>query len=180
MMKGSFSPAPPRRCKSLSALAAGVIGFSFVVLAIAPRVAAPPDEPLLTYMSFVMAIVAVIVAMIFPGILVRNQRQSILAGKPTLRAGSVGGPPEAEREFGPLVAGYQTALIIRSAILEGAAFFCLISYLIEGQTLSLIGAGVLLLFLLSGFPTQSRIEDAMVNERATIEQLRQMEPTDAR
>jgi hypothetical protein len=167
----------------VGALAAGVVAFAIVALAIAPRQAAPPAaQSLLTYMSLAMAIVAVIAAMVVPRIVVRNQRQAILGGTPTLRAGSIGGPPlpEAEHEFGPLVAGYQTALIVRSAILEGAAFFCLISYVIEGQALSLIGAGVLLLFLLSGFPTESRIEDAIQNERATIQQLRQMEPTHAR
>jgi len=167
----------------VGALAVGVVVFSLVVLAIASRQAGPPpDEPLLTYMSLVMALVALVVATLFPGVVKRSQRQAILAGEPTPQVGSIGGRPlpEAEPELGPLVAGFRSALIIRSAILEGAAFFCLISYLLERQTLSLVGAGVLLLFLLGGYPTQSNVEDAMANERATIEQLRQTEPSDAR
>jgi hypothetical protein len=167
----------------VGALAGGVLSFLCVVLVLGQQQAGPPlGESMLTYMSVVTAIVALVVAMIFPGIVIRGQRQAILAGKPTLKAGSIGGPPlpEAERELGPLVAGYQTALIVRSAILEGPAFFCLMAYLLERQTLSLVGAGMLLVFLLGGFPTRSKVEDAIVSERTTIEQFRQLGSTDAR
>jgi hypothetical protein len=157
----------------VGALAGGVLSFFCVVLVLGQQQPGPPpDEPMLTYMSIVTAFVAIAVAMIFPGVVIRNQRQSIQAGKSK--------PPEAARELGPLVAGYQTALIIRSAILEGAAFFCLVAYMLERQTLSLFGAGMLLVFLLGGFPTRSKLEDVIENERTTIEQLRQMGPTDAR
>jgi drug/metabolite transporter (DMT)-like permease len=167
----------------VGALAGGVLSFFGVALVLTQQQAGPlPAEPMLTYIAIVGAFVALVMAMIFPGIVIRNQRQAILAGKPTLKAGSIGGPPlpEAERELGPLVAGYQTALIIRGALLEGAASFCLVAYLLEGQSLGLVGAGVLLLFLLGAFPTRSKVEDAIEGERTTIEQLRQMEPTDAR
>jgi hypothetical protein len=78
------------------------------------------------------------------------------------------------------VNGYQSALIIRSALLEGAAFFCLVAYMLEHNALSLAGAGMMLLFMLFGFPTRSKVEEAIETERTTIEQLRQMGPTDVR
>ncbi|MEX2093677.1 MAG: hypothetical protein WD971_13420 [Pirellulales bacterium] len=167
----------------VGALAGGVLSFFGVVLMFGQQQAGPPpDEPMLTYMSVVTAFVALVMAIFFPGVVLRSQRQAMLAGTPPLEAGSIGGPPlpEAERELGPLVVGYQTALIVRCALLEGAAFFCLTAYLLERQTLSLVAAGMMLLFLLGGFPTRSKVEDAVESERTTIEQLRQMGPTDAR
>mgnify|MGYP001260938337 FL=1 len=157
----------------VGALAGGVLSFLGVVLVLGQQQPGPPpDQPMLTYMSIVATFVAIVMAMIIPGVVIRNQRQAILAGKPK--------PPEAARELGPLVAGYQTAIIIRRALVEGAAFFCLVAYMLERQSLSLVGAGVLLVFLLGGFPTRSKLEDAIENERTTIEQLRQMGPIDAR
>lgn len=167
----------------VGALAGGVVMFFVAVLAITsgnpPK---PPDTPMLSYMALAAAPAAILVAMFFPGFVLRSQRQAMLAGQPTLQAGSTGGRPlpEAEQKLMPFVGGYQTALIIRSAILEGAAFFCLVAYMIEGQTWSLVGAGVLLLFILTGVPTRSRIEDAVERERRAIEELRQMQMIDAR
>lgn len=167
----------------VGALAAGVVMFFLVVLVMTvgnpPQ---PPDVPMLSYMSLAAAPAAILVALLFPGIVQRSQRQAILDGKPTLKAGPVGGPPlpAAEEKLMPFVGGYQTALIIRSAILEGAAFFCLIAYTIEGQTWSLVGAVVLLLFVLAGVPTRSRVEDAVEREQRAIEEARQLRAIDAR
>jgi hypothetical protein len=161
----------------VGALAAGVLLFLGVVLVITRELdGPPPDVPLLTYMSVGFAVGALVAAMVVPRLVVRGQRNALVAGKSGFQAGSIGGPslPEAARTLGPLVAGYQTALIIRSAILEGAAFFCVIAYLIERRTPSLVAAGVLVLFLLSGFPTRGRIEEAIERERTEVEQLRQL------
>jgi len=166
----------------VGALAAGVVSFLVVVLVLAQQQPGPPpNEPRITYIAVVVAFVAFIVALIFPGIILRSQRQAILAGNPAPQAGSPGAPPlGTARDLGPLVAGYQTSLIIRSALLEGAAFFCLVAYMLERQTLSLVVAGVMLLFLLSKFPSRSKLEGAIENEWTTIEQFRQMGRTDAR
>jgi hypothetical protein len=161
----------------VGALAAGVILFGGIVLALRPlQGGAPLDGSLLTYMAAGAAFMALVAAMVIPSVLLRSQRQAIVAGTSTLVAGSIGGEPlpEAHRELGPLVAVYQTCLIIRSAILEGAAFFALVAYQLEQQPLSLAAAGMLLLFLLAKFPTRSKVEDAIESERTTIAQLRQM------
>ena len=50
---------------------------------------------------------------------------------------------------------FQTELIIRSALLEGAGFFCLIALMIEHNYLALVGAGTCLLFLFLIFPQES-------------------------
>jgi hypothetical protein len=167
----------------VGSLAAGVVMFSAVTLVLATQQPKPvADTPLLTYMSIVAAPVAILAALTIPGFLVRSQRQPILAGKPTLRAGSIGGSPlpEAEQSLGPYIGGYQTALIVRSAILEGAAFFSLMAFMLEGQTASLVAVGVLFLFILSGVPTRSRVEEAIERQRRTVDEMRQMRAIDAR
>jgi hypothetical protein len=167
----------------VAAMAAGVIIFFGIVVAIADmQPGPPPDEPRLTYIAIVAAFAALIVAIVFPGIVQRSQRQAILAGKstPLACANALKSLPEDVRELAPLVNGYQSALIIRSALLEGAAFFCLVAYMLEHNALSLAGAGMMLLFMLFGFPTRSKVEEAIETERTTIEQLRQMGPTDVR
>jgi hypothetical protein len=167
----------------VGALAGGVVMFFVAVLVItSDNPPKPPDTPILSYMAVAAALAAILVATLFPGLVLRSQRQAILNGKPALEAGPKGGQPlsEAEQQLMPFLGGYQTALIIRSAILEGAAFFCLIAYMQEGQLWSLVCAGVLLLFVLAGMPTRSRVEDAVERERRAIEELRQMQMIDAR
>ena len=53
---------------------------------------------------------------------------------------------------------FQQKTIIEAALVEGATFFVLISFMIAGQWWSLAVAGVLLLFLIVPFPTYDRVE----------------------
>jgi len=50
---------------------------------------------------------------------------------------------------------FQTELIIRSALLEGAGFFCLIERMIEKNGWALIEVVVCLFFLVLNFPKES-------------------------
>lgn len=47
-----------------------------------------------------------------------------------------------------------TERIIRCAILEGSAFFCLIAWMIEGSYWAIIGAGICLFLLVLNFPRE--------------------------
>lgn len=167
----------------VGALAAGIVSFFVIVLAITtsnpPK---PPDTPMLSYMAVVAAAVACVAAMFIPGIVLRSQRQAILNRRPALETDRRGGQPvsEAERNLMPYVHGCQTALIIRSAILEGAAFFCLIAYMQEGLNWGVICAFVLLLIILAGMPTRSRVEETIEREQRAVEELRLMGAVDAR
>ncbi len=167
----------------VGALAWGIVSFLVVVLFLVPGAQGPPpDSAFMTYLSVVVALASLIAALIVPGIVLRSHRQGFVAGNSPIAASiQVGANPTlAKRELGPLALSYQTALIIRSAFLEGGAFFCLVAFMIERQTLSLVAAAAMLLFLLAGFPTRSKVEDAIESQRTTIEQLRGMEPIDAR
>jgi len=168
----------------VAAMAAGVLSFLVVALMInAGRAMQPPDMPILTYMAIAAAPAAIVVATLFPGVVLRSQRQAILDGRqafPTSDSGSIAQSADIADSTQTYFGGYQTALIIRSAILEGAAFFAVTSYLLESMWWSLVVAVVLLLFILVGFPTQSRAEDAVERERRAVEELRQLRAIDAR
>lgn len=167
----------------VGALAAGVFMFFMVTLFVtAGGEAGPPEMPLLTYMSLAIAPAAILVALLFPGALIRSQREAILAGVATLHPSSAdkSPAPDSHSKLMRLIGGYQTALIIRCAILEGAAFFALIAYMLEGQTWILLVVGILLLFLISGVPTRSRVADFIDQEQRVIDELREMRTIDAR
>jgi hypothetical protein len=61
-------------------------------------------------------------------------------------------------------------MIALLALLEGPTFFFLIAYLLEGLPISLAGAGVLLLGILTLFPTRSGVENWITNQRELTRQ----------
>ena len=153
----------------VGALAWGVLMFMGAVLFISldPAGGGQPGVPLLTYLAVGTAAVAIAAAMIVPGMIADRQARSI-AARPI--------PPAAD-ELGdvlPLSAVYQTRLIMRAAILEGAAFFNLVAYMLERRPLCLGAAVVLLLLISAQFPTRSRVEEWFDSELTTVAQMRQM------
>lgn len=54
---------------------------------------------------------------------------------------------------------FQTAFIVRAAILEAPTFFNLIAYMQTGSGIALVLAGVLMLFLAMLFPTETAVRD---------------------
>ena len=56
---------------------------------------------------------------------------------------------------------YQTSMIIGHALLEGAAFFLLVSYMIEGNVIALGGAILMAVLIAAAFPTPGRVESWM-------------------
>jgi hypothetical protein len=168
----------------VAALAFGVLTFAGIALLVAVDAAGAaggPAQPLLTYIAAGAALVALVLSWIVPGLIAGSGRQAIAASEPISTATPMRDQPAANElgDVAPLLAAYQTRQIVRAAILEGAAFFCLISYIIEKQSLSLVAAGIMVLLLLGQFPTRSRVEDWIGGEMAAIEQLRQMRPVDA-
>jgi hypothetical protein len=159
----------------VGALAAGVAAFFVVVVLVAGRDQriVPPGQPLIANIA-VGVTIAIFAAWAFvPNIIAGKMRQSIVEDKKPHPAARLSGGAGLG-DIGPLSAAYQTRLIIGAALLEGAAFFNLVAYLLERQSLSLIAAGVLLLVILSQIPTVSRLEEWTERELATIEQMRQM------
>jgi amino acid transporter len=135
------------------ALIAGVAAFG--VYAAAQGLAEPPDPertPFLAYMGAVMTFGMITAALFVPAAIARAGQK----------------PPEARREPSRGAAAddpdlryystYQTMMIVRLALLEGAAFLNLVALLQEHHWWSLALTGLLLLVMLASFPTSSRVE----------------------
>lgn len=155
----------------VGALALGIINFLLVVVfVIRPQDQAPhAGQPILTYMSVCASAAAVVASFIVPMVLAGSMRKSL----PDSSAVSNATGATGDANILPLVQVYQTLLIIKCAILEGAAFFCLIAHMIERQVITLAVAGVLLLVLLAQFPTRSRAETWVESELELAELRRQ-------
>ncbi|MFQ5489203.1 MAG: hypothetical protein ACE5GE_00665 [Phycisphaerae bacterium] len=67
------------------------------------------------------------------------------------------GSEDPNRDAAWLAKAFVTETIIGAALVEGAALFGSVAYLVEGDTLSLAAGGVMLAVLIGRFPTQNRL-----------------------
>jgi hypothetical protein len=171
--------APQARTMQIivAALISGVLVFA--AIAFLASDGPPAKEPFLAYAAVGAALVSVLLWAVVPAVVGGRLRQSIVDGNAeqlTMRL------PLSEElgDVGRLATTYMARLIIAAALLEGAAFLNLISYMVERQPISLITAGVLALLLASQIPTRSRLEEWIDREMTTIAQLREMRTYDGR
>jgi hypothetical protein len=121
------------------ALVFGVV--SFVTVAVVMRLGqAAAGAAVLSYVGVGAAAIAVIVRQIVPGIASGLAPQG---GAASPAAGAL--------------ALYQTRMIVGLAILEAAAFFNTIAYVLEGHWWSLVVVAVLVALMLGAFPTRTRL-----------------------
>lgn len=150
----------------VGALAFGILNFTAVSMFVSVAQHRGPElRPIISYMAAGFSFIALIAAFTVP---------MFLAGP--LRAAAVD-PSAAGNTLSPavnLANVYRTLLIIRCAILEGAAFFSLTSYIVEQNPLSLIAASILLVVLLLQFPTASRVEERIDSDLLVAEQLKHL------
>jgi nitric oxide reductase large subunit len=115
----------------------------------------PAGVPILTYTSAAFTLMMLVLQAVFPGMVATASRRKLATATPPSSA-------NAGLELSPEVIGlcgiYQTRLIIAAALIEGGAFFCLISYLVEGQWPSLAIAVFCVVVIASKFPTRGRLE----------------------
>jgi hypothetical protein len=140
----------------VAAMAVGVLVFFGIVVAMPGEAVEPP--PLISYVAAAFALVCVAMSWVGP---------YFITGQ-VLRLLGLGSAPEGASRFvqdmddqtlARLLGVYQSRLIVACAPLEGGAFFNLIAYMMEGQTFSLMVAGVLVLLMAMWFPTMGRAED---------------------
>ncbi len=127
-------------------------------------------EPILTWISVGGAVLMVLVGLVVPDLVGRQQvRRLRTAGTlPAYQGSPVPLPTGPAREGYIVASAYQTRLIIRLALLEGAAFFSLIAHMLERQWPSLLVAVVLLGLMAANFPTRGRL-DHWMEEMANVE-----------
>jgi hypothetical protein len=124
----------------------------------------PPPLPVLSFIALgTAAFLAVfsVVLPVFPQAAWRRQLRRQEQAAPR------GLPPVSERAWWER---YQTRVILQAAPLEGAAFFQLIAYRIEGLPVSLGVAAGLFICLLMLFPTRAGVERWVAAQRDLMEQ----------
>jgi hypothetical protein len=144
------------------ALAQGVVVFGVVVLFL--NGAAVNGQPeILTWTALGMAGLMIVMHFVIPPVFSRAALSGLKAAD--LKDKSEDGIFEL---IGP---AFQTQHIVACALLEAAAFFNLIAYMIEKSLYPLVAAGVLIALILIRMPTTTRIE-FWVSDRAREIELR--------
>jgi hypothetical protein len=132
------------------ALMMGVITFGVIAVVIAWN--KPPGDPLLPVIAVAFAAIVIPVRFGVSASLVSSSRTHI--GN-EVRGGRL---QDSSRIAGQLYGAFQTRMIVGMALLEGAAFFNLVAYMISARWWNLAAAGVLLLLLAAMFPTKNKLE----------------------
>ncbi len=117
-------------------------------------------------MALGMAVVFGGMAFVVPGLIVAANRRQIADG--------AWRPPNPQTRIpdtdaGKLAAVYQLKTIVRAAVFEGASLFALAAYMIEGHIISLVVAGLMLLGVLSLFPTAGRVADWIGEQQRLVD-----------
>lgn len=73
-----------------------------------------------------------------------------------------------------LAAAYMTASIVAGALLEGAGFFNLVAYMLEGNPLNLGAAAVMIAVILSGMPSLHRVAEWIDRQQQGIRDLQSL------
>ena len=128
---------------------------------------APPPEgalPILTLVSVFFLLTQALLAGFLPGVLTRATQQRLAAA-----------PADEAADADRLLAVRYTAIIIALALLESAALFGCIAYMLEAQPLALaVVAGAALLMLLR-FPTAARLRAWLTRELGRLAVRRQLQ-----
>ncbi len=135
----------------VGAMILGVVTFAVVAWVIS-RDKAHFEFSLLAIVGVVFAASSLPMAIILPNIIRQNLNQ------PTAGSGT---PTDAPDRVDAIFAGFQSSTIIRFALLEGAAFLNVIAFMIDGASICLIVAGLLLVIMAAMFPRADQITQAI-------------------
>lgn len=133
----------------------GVIAFALIALVITRD--GDPEEPFMAWISTAFAAVALALRYIVPESMASSQRRSLER------------EAQAAGTKAQLDGIYLTKTIIAYALLEGAAFFCLVTYIVEQHWVSLITVGVLFLLMMTAFPSYSKFESWAEGQKQIVD-----------
>ena len=128
----------------VGALIAGMVFFFIITTIVGGSFAEANFELSLQKIVSVLAVGYALVAIV----------ASLIAPKFVYKKTAMAGAQPTDQEIEKTQVQYQTEMIISSALLEGAAFFCLIAFMIESSLFALIGAAACLFFLVLKFPKE--------------------------
>ena len=165
----------------VGALVGGCLFFLFILLVLAPTgMAGGNRDPLITWIALGFGALTVVLRLIVPGLVVSRTLGAIARGTYQLGLGQGRPVPNFERfiertgDAGLLWTVYLTRTIVAGALLEGGAFFLLISYLLEGQLLALGAAIFLIVGIALLMPTRNSVIHWIEDRLRDVEMERQM------
>ena len=141
------------------ALMSGVAIFGIIVLVM--TTGRESHGTTLAYIAAGFGFLMVVLRFVVPAAIAKSQIEGLARGADQSDTSEM-----ADRM--PLLAIYQTQMIIGFALLEGAGFFNLIVYLIEVQVLSLVVTAVVLAIMSMTFPARDRVEYWVGNQLQAI------------
>lgn len=143
-------------------------------------VAAEPEVErginILSITGCAMAVMMIVSRFFVPTMIVAGQRSRIanLFPEDSLESSAEDRNESDSIAIRHLFGAFQFKTIIAVALLEGGALLNLIAYMLEGQAINLIVSGVLIVLILSLFPTQHTVENWLEGEIAVIKQMREL------
>ena len=141
-----------------AALMLGVLMFAGI--AVFQRLGQPAAaRPMIAYIGIGMAAMMIVTRLVFVPFIVRDGIKQVVGTRPI--------EDLTKLDFYRV---YQTQMIVACALCEGAAFFNLISYIIEGQLWSLAIVAGLLAIMAMAFPTMERV-DSWADEQLRLTRL---------
>jgi hypothetical protein len=145
----------------VGALAFGCLSFLIIAILVSQNLNNADDQLFCTYISLLYAATTFGVWAILPSIVVSQGRQRIQQklfsnAKQESKNSTYDKIENENNKAQMLIALLQTKIIVAGAILEGAVFFLLISYMVEHSMLCISVAVVLLFLLVAQMPTCGR------------------------
>jgi hypothetical protein len=159
---------------TIGALAAGILILGFICFGVRDWGQKPAADrtPVMTYLALGFAAVMIVIHVVVPYRLATNARRA--RARQVVRFDERGTSADGlDSESVDLLGIYQDQLVMRAALIEGPAFFLLLAYMVEGQLIALLVAGLLLLRQLSMIPSQTRVERWLDEQRELLAEDRQ-------
>jgi hypothetical protein len=158
----------------VAALSFGCFSFLIIAVFVSQNLNKAIDQPTLTYIALLMAAIILGVWIFLPGIIVaqgrKNIQQTLLSRAKQVGQNSVADKTEKENSKAQALMNLlQTKTIFACALLEGAVFFLLITYIMEHSMLSITAAIALLLLLMAQMPTIGRVTNWIENQLPLVD-----------
>jgi hypothetical protein len=147
----------------VAALFAGCLFFLLIVLLIVPGKLGSWDLGLdkpMTCVALVVAFGILAARIIVPGVITTQMLRQLAQRQGT------------EPDWKDLFGVYQTTLIIKAAMLEGATFLLLVMHMSEHSPWTLALVVVFLLLLLMHMPTPLRVDDWIERQSLAVKEMR--------
>jgi len=157
------------------ALATGCLFFFAIALLAAGGPIGFGEIPPVTAIALAVAAVIVGARCVIPGVFVAQARRKIREGTwsfPKPGANMPSDPDNPKTIIYSLAQVFMTRTIIGAAMLEGATFFLIITYLVARSPWSLIAALALIIALFAHFPTPSRVSSWVQDQMKLLDEER--------